>query len=217
MLGVIPLGTANDFVRSLDIAPDPLEAVETLARGRIRTIDAVRFEVDGRGEWMINVAAGGNSTEIVENIDPELKQRLGPWCYVRGAIDLLGGLSRYRVRLAVNDGPPERLDIVNMIVANGRSVATMEVAPDADLADGQLEVVTIRDAPISAQARVAADFFTGDYRQSDPVVQHRAGCVDLWCDERIGFTIDGEVHWGRHFRFAIRPSALRVVVGNAPA
>ncbi|MFZ5829703.1 MAG: diacylglycerol/lipid kinase family protein, partial [Planctomycetota bacterium] len=53
-LGIIPMGTANDFVRSLGIPLDPVEAVAFLERGVTRAVDVVHVSVDGRRQWMIN-------------------------------------------------------------------------------------------------------------------------------------------------------------------
>ncbi len=214
-LGVLPLGTANDFVRSLGIPVNPSLALAALLRGERRYLDVVRFSVDGReDEWMINVAAGGNAAEVSRRLNPEQKNRWGPWSYVGGVVDVAGEMQVYPVALHLDDDPPRELNSLNLVFANGRTAATLEVASQANLEDGRLDVVIVKEGNFMETAQLAADFFASDYLQSDQVFFRRARKVHLESERRICFSIDGELHWGNTFTYEIWPSLLPAIVGS---
>jgi diacylglycerol kinase (ATP) len=213
-LAVLPMGTANDFVRSLGIEVDPSAALAAVKQPKRRQLDAVRFSVDGRREWMINVAAGGNAAEVSRRLDSDQKKQWGPWSYIGGAVDVVGEMQSFPIELRLDDAPPREFNCLNLIFANGRSAATLEVASQANLEDGLLEVAIVLEGTFMETAQVAADFFTTDYLQSEKVYYRRAKRVLLESRRRICFSIDGEIHWGRSFAFEVYPAVLSAVVGE---
>src|SRR5207247_3989749 len=76
-LGVLPLGTGNDFARSLGV-PNNLEAaIEQIIAGKTRPIDLVRVTSD-RVRYFANVSSGGFSGVVDEKLTQEMKRRGGP-------------------------------------------------------------------------------------------------------------------------------------------
>ncbi|RUX71109.1 diacylglycerol kinase family protein, partial [Mesorhizobium sp. M7A.F.Ca.CA.004.08.2.1] len=72
-MGIIPMGTANDLARTLDIPMDLLQAADVIAQGRLRQIDIGTVN----GNAFFNVASIGLSTELAKGLDPTLKKRFG--------------------------------------------------------------------------------------------------------------------------------------------
>lgn len=213
VLGVLPMGTANDFARSLGLGRDPADAIAVLENGTARWLDAVRVLLDDECFWMVNAAAGGNAAEVNRRVDKEMKRRWGPWCYVRGVADVLGDLQSYDVRLQIDDAPALEFNAFNVLVANGRSVGGVEAAGRADLEDGQLEVIVVKEAPLLKTAEVAIDFLSGDYLDSGQVFYQRGRRATVECERSMGFSVDGELKTGRAVTFTVVPAALRVLVG----
>src|SRR5919112_4660337 len=77
MLAVLPLGTANDFARTLAIPSNLAEACAAVAEGKVVDIDLGR----ANGEPFLNVASAGLSVGVTEALTPGLKRRLGPLAY----------------------------------------------------------------------------------------------------------------------------------------
>src|ERR1700730_2456261 len=121
-VGLLPLGTGNDFARSLKLPTTIAENIAILRAGKKRQVDLVRVRSD-RIVYFVNVSAGGFSGLVDEKLTPEIKRTWGPLAYVRSAAAALPQLHAYRTRVELADGETLALDLYNMIVANGIYVA----------------------------------------------------------------------------------------------
>src|SRR3546814_15045544 len=63
-MGLLPLGTANDFATAAGIPDDALEALELVRTARPRVIDLLRLDAGGRTHWAANLASGGFGTQV---------------------------------------------------------------------------------------------------------------------------------------------------------
>ncbi len=214
-LGLLPLGTGNDFARTLGLPlGDVAGCLTCLPDGPRRALDLIHYAHEGRSGYAINVCAGGFSGTVGETLTPEFKASWGPLAYLVGAAKLLPDLTDYHTVIAWDDGPAERIDAFNIVVANGRTAAGGQpVAPRANPEDGLLDVVVVRAGSALDIARLTALVLAGDYITDDAIVFNQVRSVRIESTPGMWFNVDGELRTNVPIAFEVVPGALNVIVG----
>ncbi len=216
-LGVLPVGTGNDFARTLglDRSLHPIEAADAIRRAERRTLDVIRVSHDddhGQTGYAINVCAGGFSGTVDEAMTSELKATWGPLAYLVGAVKALPSLDDYDTQFAWDGGPEERIPAYNVVVANARTAGGGKpVAPRANPEDGLLDVVVVRAG--ADLTRLAARVLAGDYLDDDDIVFNQVSRLHVRSTPGMWFNVDGELRTNVPITFEAVPAALRVCVG----
>ena len=138
-LGVIPLGTANDFARTLEIPRDRPSAAAIAAGSHIREIDLAR----ANGEFFLNVASIGLSVATTALLSLRLKRWLGPVAYSVAGAMAFARHPTFWARINTPGGAAEGL-VHQVVIGNGRFYGGgVLVATHSTLEDGMLDVYTL--------------------------------------------------------------------------
>ncbi len=217
VLGLLPMGTGNDFARSLGIPPRLKAAAELLTRGQVMAVDLGQLD---DGTFFLNSVSMGLSGRVSRHLKPALKRRWGKLAYLFAAARTRGEPPRpFQVRLRL-DGEERRFEAMQVLVGNGRFQGGGQlIAPDATVDDARLDVYALtaqRREPPAARwrrlARFAAKLYLGKHTE-DPEVHHwrvrrveveATPAQDIWCD--------GEPAGHTPIRAQVRPRAMRVLV-----
>lgn len=211
-LGILPLGTGNDFARSIGLPQSIVENITVLKEARTKRLDIVRVR-NNRTRHFINVAAGGFSGLINEKMTPRIKRTWGPLAYVRGAAAALRNLRAYKTGITLDDGEQFSAELYNIVVANGRFVAAgLPIAPVADVSDGLLDLILIRKLAAPSLALLAAEILLGKHLQNQAIVFRRAKKIAVHARPKMSFNVDGEPVGHVPAVFQVVPRALKVVV-----
>ena len=212
-IGIVPLGTGNDFARTLELPISIEDNIDILRPAKTKRIDLVRVKSKKRARYFVNVSAGGFSGMVDEKMTPKIKRTWGPLAYIRGAAAALPKLHAYHTQILLDDGERLSADLYNVVIANGRFVAGgLPIAPAADPSDGFLEVVLIPKLCAAEIAVLAAEIVLGKHLSSKATVFRRAKKISVRSRPGMCFNVDGEFVGNAPAVFQILPRALNFVV-----
>lgn len=219
-LGVIPLGTANDFARNLDIPSDITRAVTIIKEGYIQPVD---LGLAGDRHFL-NVASIGLGVQVARKMDDNLKKWLGPLAYAPAAAQALAEMRPIHVRLVFKDRPSSNGDgfqavsyqALQIAIANGRFYGGgMVSAPNETITDSKLSVTVIEAIPIRELISLLPGLRDGTYVRHPKV--HHYSTTDVMIETRHSHRInlDGEVCQRTPLSFKVSPAILPVFVPSS--
>jgi YegS/Rv2252/BmrU family lipid kinase len=217
-LAVIPAGTANDFASRMGV-PEGLTAACRLAvRGtRLRSLElgwmSGRTD-DGRVDRrpFVNVASVGLPAPAAERAR-SWKGRLGPLAYAAGAVS--AGLSAQPLTCLVRCDGRELLagEAWQVTVAASGAFGAGAVVPEADPADGALDVVAIEAGPRLGLVSLAYRLRSGSLTSHPRAYHARCDRAEVQVPDGTCFNVDGELLSEGEARFKADKASFRLVVG----
>lgn len=202
-LGIVPMGTGNDFAGAMNLDFDTVRAVER-ALGPARPVDLMRV-----GErWAASIATIGFAAEVNERAN-NMRWPRGPQRYSVATMAALPGLAAEPYDFEL-DGDPMRLDAVLVTVANTSDFGGgMRISPGADPNDGILDLTVVGNAGRVELLRFFRNVYDGSHLQHDKVTTFRARKVRL-CTPGIAVWADGEPIATSPVDVSVVPGALRL-------
>jgi diacylglycerol kinase (ATP) len=209
-LGVLPLGTANDFARTLDIPSALPAAVDTLLAGKVVDVDLGRVN----GSVFLNVASLGLSVGVTRRLTPGLKRRLGRLAYPAATLAAYRHHRPFAARLELDDGSAlELADLMQVAVGNGRHYGGgLTVSPTASIDDHLLDVYAIEKGRLRDHVSVARLLRSGHLIEHDRVHHLTTRRLRVVTDEPLDVNLDGELAAMTPATFEVDRNALHVVV-----
>lgn len=210
-LAVVPYGTANDFATSLGIFKgNPLSALQLAATGTVTPIDVGRVN----GRIFVNVTSGGFGAEVTSNTPAQLKKALGGIAYSLMGVVTAAKMNPIECHFRLPDGTTHDGRLLLMAVGNGRQCGGgYQVAPNASLNDGLLDVVVVHDADVPQFGSVLAELLDLTNRDNQFVSYDQVEAFTLDAAQPLQLNLDGEPCRGTHFEFDVLPKALPFVLG----
>lgn len=210
-LAVIPAGTGNDLARGAGIPGSVTEAVEALIRGKSRRIDLSRLTTPS-GTCYVGAVVSSGYDARVNRATNDIRLRLGALSYGYIAFRELAAFSPLHYRLTI-DGVEREVSAMMVAIANtGLFGGGMRIAPDADPADGLLDVTIIHEASRRKLLRLLPSVYTGKFI-TNPVVERLRAKVVRFDGDDMFVMGDGEELGAVPATVAIEPGVLNLIVG----
>ncbi len=206
-LAVVPVGTANDFARALELPTEVEPAVELAVNGtRTRRLELGRV---GKRPF-VNAASAGLSPRAARKAEG-LKSALGPLAYTLGALRV--GLTAAPISCRVTcDGNELFAGRAWQITVACTGAFGGGSAVAADPADGVLDVVMIEAGSRARLIVHAYGLRAGRVERQRGVISGQGTEVGVETDGDAGFNVDGELLDGETLRFSVEPAAFELVV-----
>jgi YegS/Rv2252/BmrU family lipid kinase len=218
-LGYIPVGTGCDFARSVSIPRDASGALDIIARGKTRLIDLGRLRyTDGLGQpavrYFDNAVSFGLGGAVVARVR-NYARFCGPYtAYFFSTFSSVFLEGRKRVRLRVDDRAEASLRAWHVVTANGRFQGhALQVAPDASIDDGLLDVLVFGDISLLDVFRHFPKLYSGKIENIREMIRTRGRRIVASSDETVLVEADGELIGRLPVEIDVIPGALRVIEG----
>ena len=187
-LGIIPVGTTNDFARAIHVPRSIEAAVDIIAKGHTMPIDVGKMN----DKYFINIAGGGRLTELTYEVPSKLKTMLGQLAYYIKGIEMLPSIKPTEVEIEY-DGKYFKGEIMLFLVANTNSVGGFErLAPDASLNDGMFTMLILKKTNLADFIRIASLAMRGEHIHDKNVVYVKANRIKVTATKEMLLNLDGE-------------------------
>ncbi|SFB23298.1 MULTISPECIES: diacylglycerol kinase [unclassified Bacillus (in: firmicutes)] len=187
-LGIIPMGTTNDFARALHIPRDIEAATNIIIKGDTIPIDIGRINE----KYFINIAGGGRITELTYEVPSKLKTMLGQLAYYLKGVEMLPSIKSTEVSIEY-DGKLFEGEAMLFLVGLTNSIGGFEkLAPDASINDGLFSLLILKKTNLADFIKVATLAIRGEHVKDPNVIYTQANHIKVKSTEKVQLNLDGE-------------------------
>jgi diacylglycerol kinase (ATP) len=221
VIGLLPMGTGNDFARSLGIPLDPAEAAHVVLSGEVRRMDLI---VDELGEVVVNnvhVGAGAEASRRGAGLKQTLgsigvgRVNLGKLAYPMGAAMAAFGEPSVHLHVELDGEVVTDVDhpVLMVSIGNGANVGGgTELTPAADPEDGEVDIMISHAVGAMAKLGYVLHLRRGEHHRRDDVQYLRGSEVTISGDA-FWMSADGEVSGPeRHRSWHVEPAAYSFIL-----
>ncbi|MEQ4986867.1 lipid kinase YegS [Proteus sp. fly-1089] len=200
-LGIIPLGTANDFATSAQIPRDMENALNLAVKGRAVPIDVISVN---KTHYFINMASGGFGTKITTETPEALKSALGGAAYFINGLLSIDSLKADYCTIEAENFHWEGESLI-LAIGNGRQAGGgQKLCSEALINDNKLNI-TIVEAHELLPSILNSMF---DSKKNDKIIERESRWVNISASHEMVFNLDGEPLLGNKFEFIVLPEAI---------
>lgn len=207
-LGMIPVGTGNDWARNVGLPTDYRMAYEVLQRGNTKLIDVARA-----GEQLyVSVAGAGFDSEVNRLANQNSVWLRGKAVYLNAVFRTLSQFKPKPVAIEYDD---RRFagEVMLVAVGNGASYGGgLKIVPQAKPDDGWLDLCIVKKTSRLELVRNLPLLYRGEHVHHPAIEIHRARRVTISSPDRMELFGDGEYLQTIPVTIEVIPQALRVIV-----
>ena len=213
-LSVIPIGSGNDWIKSLGIPHDTKIAVDLLTRGSFARQDIVRVETSKGTSYMANIGGVGFDSHVCERVNALKEQgKRGKLIYLGALIHTMFHTKAFRTRIVADGVCVFDGDAYSVAFGNGRySGGGMRQVPMSEIDDGLLDYMVIPKAGLLKLLTQIPRLYNGTVNESGLLRTGRCRVLEMTGDNIV--EIDGEVVGSLPLRLTMTGHQIAVPVGD---
>ena len=189
-MGIVPVGTGNDFARTLLGSSDPSNALQKIIAGGEKLVDV--GWVNGRR--FINVTGFGIDSYILQNMDKIKKVFKGSTAYLVSTLYTLMQYKSKKVWIKIGDQTYER-EIMLAAISNAKYFGGgMMISPESEIDDGLFELVIVNKLSIPRFLRLFKRVYNGTHLGVEEVEVFKADTFFIDAIEDIPINVDGNLY-----------------------
>lgn len=208
ILGIIPLGTVNDFARALNIPLEPRQAVEVLNSEQTISVDIGRFN----DRHFVNIFAVGAVAEATYEVTPEQKTKFGSLAYVLEGFKTLTSHKCYPLRIEHDHGVWEGDSFLFLAALTNSTAGFEKLSPEAEVNDGVLHGYIIKSVNLVRIATIITSILRGNLKEEEDVEYFTSSKVKVTSEDKLMTNVDGEEGDPLPVTADVLPSHIKVLV-----
>ncbi|GKU27132.1 YegS/Rv2252/BmrU family lipid kinase [Clostridium folliculivorans] len=205
-IGILPVGTANDFAKFLDIPSDVGAACKKILDSSPKPVDIGKIN----DKYFINVASTGLFTDVSQKTDENLKNMIGKLAYYLKGFEQLPNFRKLKVKISSKELEYDG-HMYLMLVFNGQTAGNFKLAARADVMDGYLDVIVFKAVSIKDLIPLFIRVIRGEHLDDPNVIYYKTKEVTIETDEDIVTDIDGEKGPGFPLRLECVEGGIKVL------
>ena len=186
-IGILPVGTANDFGKFINMPSDIQEACKQILDSKPVPVDVGKIN----DKYFVNVASTGLFTDVSQKTDVNLKNTIGKLAYYLKGLEELPNFRNLKIKLTSKERSYNG-DMYLILIFNGKTAGNFNLATQAEVDDGKLDVIIFKAVAIIELIPLFIKILKGEHLDSDKVVYFKTDDLYIESDEDIVTDIDGE-------------------------
>ena len=186
-IGILPVGTANDFSKFLGMPSDVEEACKQILSSEVKSVDLGSIN----DKYFVNVASTGLFTDVSQKTDVNLKNTIGKLAYYLKGLEELPNFRKLHLNILSKEGEFDG-EMYLLLVFNGATAGNFNLATRADACDGLLDIIMFKAVQIYELLPLFIKVLKGEHLDSNKVLYFKTAYLKVECHEDIVTDIDGE-------------------------
>ncbi|OQX58584.1 hypothetical protein DRQ15_09770 [candidate division KSB1 bacterium] len=207
-LGLLPLGTSNVLMRTLNLPLQPLKAAKLITQGYTHKIDVGK----ANGRYFALMISCGYDAFAIEQTSMLAKKIIGKYAYVWAGLTKLYCYKPHRISLKI-DGKDYPKTGIFVAICNARSYGgNYQLCPEAKMDDGQLDILLVSSNSMMQLLYYAFRVILKLPLEYRDTIRPRAREIMLNASGRVPYQADGDIFGQLPVKVEVVPQAIEVIV-----
>ncbi|WP_019469602.1 diacylglycerol kinase [Staphylococcus cohnii] len=187
-IGIIPMGTVNDFGRALHLPNDIMSAIDVIIEGHSTRVDIGKMN----SRYFINLAAGGQLTQVSYETPSRLKSIVGPFAYYIKGFEMLPQMKAVDLRIEYDDEVFQGEALLFLLGLTNSMAGFEKLVPDAKLDDGYFTLIIVEKANLAELGHIMTLASRGEHIKHPKVHYKKAKSINISSFIDMQLNVDGE-------------------------